>query len=225
MSGKVKQSEIAAALGLTAGRVSQLKSKGMPVDSIENARRWYSTTSKEGVGHKGASPELSAAAGRLLNSPPPQLPSAAPVDEDPESVIWRSRQAEIAGYKLLSEAYTTALATRKPEDIAIIPGLLRTHAQAARNRLDAERAWERHRVKIGAVVPLEAATVVVARRLGPLDTQLHSLAKRVAATANPANPHVAEKAIQDGLNEIFDQITALLEKNAAPSTTTTTTEK
>ena len=38
---KPKQSEIAKVLGVTEGRVTQLKSKGMPVDSIDLAADWY----------------------------------------------------------------------------------------------------------------------------------------------------------------------------------------
>lgn len=38
---KVKQSEIAAVLGVTEARVTQLKKKGMPVNSIDAAAAWY----------------------------------------------------------------------------------------------------------------------------------------------------------------------------------------
>lgn len=38
---KPKQSEIAKVLGITEGRVTQLKAKGMPVDSIDMAAAWY----------------------------------------------------------------------------------------------------------------------------------------------------------------------------------------
>lgn len=38
---KVKQSEIASVLGVTEPRVTQLKAKGMPVNSIDSAAAWY----------------------------------------------------------------------------------------------------------------------------------------------------------------------------------------
>lgn len=38
---KPKQSDIAKVLGVTEGRVTQLKAKGMPVDSIDMAADWY----------------------------------------------------------------------------------------------------------------------------------------------------------------------------------------
>jgi hypothetical protein len=42
MSTMPKAREIAEALGLSPGRISQLRRDGMPVDSIEAARAWYS---------------------------------------------------------------------------------------------------------------------------------------------------------------------------------------
>ena len=38
---KLKQSTIAKELGVTEGRISQLKKQGMPVNSLEAARVWY----------------------------------------------------------------------------------------------------------------------------------------------------------------------------------------
>jgi phage terminase Nu1 subunit (DNA packaging protein) len=38
---KVKQSEIAVVLGVTEARITQLKAKGMPVNSIDAAAAWY----------------------------------------------------------------------------------------------------------------------------------------------------------------------------------------
>ena len=40
---KPKQTEIATALGLSPGRVTQLKARGMPVHSIQAAFDWYRT--------------------------------------------------------------------------------------------------------------------------------------------------------------------------------------
>jgi len=39
--GKLKRSTIADALGLSGGRISQLKGQGMPVDSVDAAKEWY----------------------------------------------------------------------------------------------------------------------------------------------------------------------------------------
>lgn len=39
--GTVKQVELAKVLGLTQARVTQLKAKGMPVNSIDSAAAWY----------------------------------------------------------------------------------------------------------------------------------------------------------------------------------------
>lgn len=39
--GMVKQVDLARELGISKGRVSQLKAQGMPIDSIKSARTWY----------------------------------------------------------------------------------------------------------------------------------------------------------------------------------------
>lgn len=41
--GMVKQVDLARELGVSKGRVSQLKAQGMPVDSVKAARAWYET--------------------------------------------------------------------------------------------------------------------------------------------------------------------------------------
>jgi len=51
----LKQSEIAVVLGISPGRVTQLKSKGMPVSSIDMAAAWY----RDNIDQK-LSPKLAA---------------------------------------------------------------------------------------------------------------------------------------------------------------------
>lgn len=202
-----KQTEIAAALGLTPGRVTQLKKQGMPVTSIEEARKWHSTHHAEGAGHKGGQhhPAVTAAAAQLANLPRLAI-GDKPDDDNPESTLWRARQSEVACFDILASAYKHAMDKPTSDNFSVIPGLLRTHAQAARNRLEAERQWDRHRVKIGAVVSLEYAKGVIASSFGPLDAQLATLGKRCAAQANPADPTVAERAIDDGIEAIRRQL-------------------
>jgi hypothetical protein len=197
----VKQSEIAKILGISPGRVTQLKQRGMPVSSIEEAQKWYATNSKEGTGHKsgGAHPAIDAASRQMLNIPRPEV-ADKPLDDLAESTLWRARQTEVTCFDMLSAACDIAQKNMCADNLSIIPGLLRTHAQAARNRLEAERQWDRHRVKIGAVVSLEYAKGVVASSFGPLDAQLATLPKRAAAQANPAAPLVAERAISEAID-------------------------
>lgn len=202
-----KQSEIATALGLTPGRITQLKKQGMPVTSIEEARKWHATHNAEGTGHKNSqhNPAVTAAAEQLANLPRP-ITGNKPEDENPESTLWRARQSEVACFDILHAAYGRAMDNPTSDNFSVIPGLLRTHAQAARNRLEAERQWDRHRVKIGAVVSLEYAKGVIASSFGPLDAQLATMPKRCAAQANPSDPVTAERAISDGVEAIRRQL-------------------
>lgn len=148
---------------------------------------------------------MDAATRQMLNLPRPSL-SDKPADENPESTLWRARQTEVACFDMLHAACDRAQKNTNAENLSVIPGLLRTHAQAARNRLEAERQWDRHRVKIGAVVSLEYAKGVIASSFGPLDAQLATFAKRIAAQANPTDPLTAEKAITEGVDSIRRQL-------------------
>lgn len=181
----------------------------MPVTSIEAARQWHSTHGSEGTGHKSGGNSLGetvdAATRQMLNLPRPAL-ADKPADENPESTLWRARQTEVACFDMLQASCERAQKNTTAENLSVIPGLLRTHAQAARNRLEAERQWDRHRVKIGAVVSLEYAKGVIASSFGPLDAQLATLPKRIAGQANPTDPLVAEKAISEGVESIRRQL-------------------
>lgn len=63
------------------------------------------------------------------------------------------------------------------------------------------------------LVPSTAAEEVIKEVLGPVRAALDSLPKLVAHNANPAEPLLAEKAIEDGLDNVFKQI----EKHAGKS--------
>lgn len=68
----VKQVDIAQVLGLTQARVTQLKAKGMPVDSIDCAAAWY----RENVDQK-LSPKLTPSI-----APPPAVESKVAIDAE-----------------------------------------------------------------------------------------------------------------------------------------------
>lgn len=226
--------QIADALGITPGRVSQLKGKGMPVGSIAAAQEWYVTRQRSGVGHlsrKASASKVGASAAHLdrVNGTTPE-----PAGDGPEAAIWRVREAERLAFaqyraavaqaersgKVASSAKATAEhRARHDADLAILPGLLRTHGQAVINRQAAERAWEKHRQRVGLLVPFDAADAVIEARLAPLDQQLRTLARHVAPAANPQDPATAERAIDAALATIFDQISAARRPTPAPNGT------
>lgn len=48
---KPSAKEIATALGISAGQVSQLSCRGMPVNKIKSARRWFECNGFDNIHH------------------------------------------------------------------------------------------------------------------------------------------------------------------------------
>lgn len=201
--------QIAAALGISVGRVSQLQGVGMPTTSVESAKLWR--TRHAGVGRKGRPGSMAAVAREQLKSnPPPEPPPADLIDEsaEPEAALARLREAERRAYSLVDGAIARAEKSQHDEDYAMLPGLMRTHGQAVQNRLEAERKWERHMKELGTVAPVEHLIEVLRARLEPLAMQLDNLPRMIAAQANPQNPAIAEHAIRAAIQSIRRQVSA-----------------
>jgi hypothetical protein len=94
MNNRPKQREIAEALGLSPGRISQLRADGMPTTSIEAARDWYrrrvdqvrSFGARRGAGLAGSAPGSAA----------PALPEDAAGGETEVSYEEARRRREVA---------------------------------------------------------------------------------------------------------------------------------
>lgn len=206
MKAKSIEQQIATDLGLSKGRVSQLKREGMPTTSVAAARAWRA--SRLSTSRKLKPDKLAQLARSHLNAHrPPEVDQEGEVDgDDFEAAVRRLRQAELNAYGMLEEAVKKAEASQKNEDFDPIAGLRRNHILAATNRLEIERKWERHRRTSGDVAPVHYLVEVLRNRLEPLDAQLVNFPRVIAAQANPQDPATAERAIEAGLAAIRRQI-------------------
>jgi transcriptional regulator with XRE-family HTH domain len=71
--------------------------------------------------------------------------------------------------------------------------------QAIRNQLNTLELKQ----KSEGLVPMAEAQAAMKEVLEPLSRLLESLPKAVAVRANPADPHLAEEACRDGLDQVF----------------------
>ena len=71
--------------------------------------------------------------------------------------------------------------------------------QAIRNKLNTLELKQ----KSEGLVPMAEAQAAMKEVLEPLSRLLESLPKAVAVRANPADPHLAEEACRDGLDQVF----------------------
>ena len=187
---------------MTPSRVTQLKQNGMPVDSEESARAWIKANPTPQAGRNLDSPEALAAAEALISAPP-EVVNVTADNNDPEVVLQRLRKSEFDAYSLSAAAHALAI---EKKDASALPALIRVYSQTAANRLDEERKWERHRLKMGELVTVEFAKGLIQKILHPLEAQLHQLPKLAASSANPGDPVMAERAVEKALGKIFEQL-------------------
>jgi len=210
----IQQKELVARWGCGAPIVSRLVKRGMPLTSIEDAEAWRNEHAKEGWGHKSprarikaSAAEIAEVASRLLGENG-GVPDGNAADNDNHAE--RAKKVERQIYALLMIA--TEAAKANLNQAGALPGLIRTHAQANANRLDAEVRWEKHKLALGDVAPVAELNAVLDAALEPLASQLRNFPRNVAPAANPADPAGAERAITAALNPILEQVAAALER-------------
>ena len=191
------QNEIAAALGLTKGRVSQLVKEGMPSDDIEEARAWRDARKLEmqRAGHI-SQPVQPLKLGDLDSI----LKSVTGETGNTEMDTRVSEQTELC--RLTREVFMTALMSGDPSQGKLYANYDR--AVATLLRLEKERF-----VRIQEEGKLIDADVAAAR-FGKVMGQLRSLIDRaeltVAPKANPDNPPKALKAFREFKEDLFRKI-------------------
>lgn len=191
------QIEIAVALGLTKGRVSQLVKEGMPTSSIEEARAWRDRRKVENQnrGHI-AQPVQPLVLGDLDNI----LQSVTGASGNSEMDDRIRNQVELC--RLTREVFLTALTSGDPSQGKLYANYDR--AIATLLRLEKERFVREQ--EEGRLIDAEAA----AARFGKVLSQLRSLIDRaeltVAPQANPENPPKALKAFRDFKDDLFRKI-------------------
>lgn len=122
MAEALTQSALAEALGLSKGRVAQLKAEGMPVDSITSAQAWREA--RLNVAARKPSPPIQSESSAALPPPPafPPISGGDFGDEDfqmartrreiAEANLAEMREAELEGKLIRVEAIRAAWAKR-----------------------------------------------------------------------------------------------------------------
>lgn len=106
------QQEIQHALGISAGRVSQLKKRGMPVDDVDRAREWHRTRSRSTA---VAVPMPRQSAPRMVTGDDPEpeeYHKARARREAAEADIAERKAAELAGVLVRRDVFVIAAEKR-----------------------------------------------------------------------------------------------------------------
>lgn len=191
------QIEIAVALGLTKGRVSQLVKEGMPTESIEAARAWRDRrkldNQREGHISQPVQPLVLGDLDSILRS--------VTGDTGNSEMDERIRnQVELC--RLTREVFLTALQSGDPSQ----GKLYGNYDRAIGTLLSLEKVRFQREQEEGRLIDADAA----AARFNKVLSQLRSLIDRaeltVAPRANPENPPKALKAFREFKEDLFRKI-------------------
>ena len=187
-----RQIEIAKALGVSKGRVSQLKKEGLPLDDVGKAKAWHAQNYGQ-LANKG--PRVSEQT--TLPAPAPEAPSPDDIRrDDPVGVLARARQAEMVAYGVIAES----VRNKNVRDTRNATANWRTVMHA---RMEAEAEVARWRMQTGELWRRAECLEYITKRNNQLRGLLEALPAAVAARCNPSDPTTASTAIEDGVEQII----------------------
>lgn len=190
---EINQSQLAAALGLTRGRVSQLKKEGMPVDSVEAARAWQARRKvmNEKAGHI-AQPVKALSLGDLDGI----LKSVEAGGDDDMDARIRT-QTELC--EVTRKVFMDALMSGDPAQ----GKLYSNYDRAIATLLALEKVKKQRQIEDGRLIDADEAASRYGKVLASLRQQIDRAELTVAPAANPENPALALAAYRVFKAEIY----------------------
>jgi len=191
------QIEIAVALGLTKGRVSQLVKEGMPTESIEAARAWRDRrkSDNERAGH------ISQPVQPLVLGDLDSILQSVTGDTGNSEMDERIRnQVELC--RLTREVFLQALTSGDPSQ----GKLYGNYDRAIGTLLSLEKVRFNREQEEGRLIDADAAAARFAKVLSQLRSLIERAELTVAPRANPETPPKALKAFREFRDDIFRKI-------------------
>lgn len=182
----VNQTELAAKIGVSPAMVSKYKKEGMPLDSIKNAFTWLERR-KIGLKKKP----------KKMHGPGVVLESGS---GDPNDARRRAIDAELACYRVLTDAIDGG----DPSEVKTAAAAWRDAQKAV---IESERLLLETQTKARTMIGLDEVNEVFNRHLGGIRQLMDALPASLAAKCNPADSDLAREVLEDGVAQIFAQIT------------------
>jgi hypothetical protein len=192
--------EIAEALGVTKGLISQLAKRGMPLTSPEAAQAWREANAKPRKWKSKAAAPTPPASKPQAATKPAQVITAA---DDPHASLERARAAE-------AQSYAALLAGREggasPEDLR---KLSTTYFAARRNRQNSEDFADQWQRRQRITLLYDEAVEIVSRPHNAAKQMLEVMPKALA----PRLYGQPQKTIETTLAEWADNLAAVLRQS------------
>ena len=176
-------------LGLTSGRVSQLKKQGMPTVTVEGARSWMAKNLNQNKA--GRTRSKASAVRESLAEVLAKLESQAPTTDDAswEGMLGRARFAERA-------SYASFVASLRAGDAVLAARYQGLHGKAAEAVATAEKMATDAKRQTGELVHRDDVRALMAEVLVPIRNALDTLPMTERNRCNPQAPEVAEAALR-----------------------------
>src|SRR5262245_57791967 len=178
------QADIARAFGVSRAYVNQLYKRGMPIDSLENARLWRDAHARK------RAPTDSVQLGRLEDQPERKPHGVFEPSQSMEDTLRNAIRAADEAYRLLDEAMLEG----KTSKISI---LLSVHNKAVEARIRAETMIREEKERRDILIPLSKAQEITRTAFQVIMKRLLALPQNIAPRCNPHDPAHALVILED----------------------------
>jgi len=197
----ISQTQLAERWELSKGRISQLVSAGMPLDSFEAAERWRAERHAEtGIAPSnyrldpGEVPRVDMPA----DAPQPTDPKAGPALETFETILERQRIL----VQLSRNQYIQAVRAGSPQQSKLYASYDKTVNTLTKLKAESDRLAVIAREYIRA----SDATDEMRRLMSDVVNRLDKLALDVAEACNPENPARAVKVLEAWTRKVREEL-------------------
>jgi len=215
---RLTQTRIAASLGITQARVSQLVAKGMPQTTIGEVRAWLKRDPKKRA-PTNAKPKARDPKKRAPAIPDPERAGKKGRGRPTEAEKVKSRRKmktpAATGDDLL-DAYRNAVAIERhayslaqeamcDRDQSRISIQIGIHSKASEAMYKAEARYREGRQRRGELISVHEASELYRKGFDFLMRRLQSMSQNIAINANPEKPIVAHDVISKEVNAIISE--------------------
>lgn len=202
--------EIAAAWGVGRPYVYKLVARGLDTSSVEAATAWRNANAKLGVGYrsKGPAPASTEGAASTSASQPDSQPIASKKAKTPISLESLEESLAMA----IQVESLCAQAVIQNHQAAASQNYVNSYNKAHQNRVQTETAILKLQMQRKELISIDAARQIISRAWLPMLARLRSVARRVAAKANPSDDVLAEMMITEEIEQCIEESQAAYEQ-------------
>jgi len=190
----LSQGQMAKALGISQPAVHKRMRNGMPMTSVEAARKWEA----ENVGRRGGKKRQPSAG--EIHQPAPVSLSAPPILPGEISQSADDPPEVRAAKELCALTYNDAVTASAIQARATA---IQAYQRAVDGLVSLNRDLEAKAIAGRTLLHVDQVRSVIAAGTGKMRSLLESLPSSVAAQANPADPELAEAAIRDAVEQML----------------------